>query len=163
MSVLPKFFVRSLLGKMKLLYVINIRPSIEKSGISKDKNYRKISLFFKVTDCSLTILGKYRYIEWSTHEPSPGDYRFTGQEDVEHFIQLAIEEGLLVILRPGPFICAERDMVKIPTLLATNFLATFRNEITTILTPSTSEGGEWGRWGWSRFSFWRSLITKPKC
>ncbi len=33
------------------------------------------------------------------------------------------------------------------------FLAIFRNEITTILTPSTSEGGEWGRWGWSRFSF----------
>ncbi len=25
------------------------------------------------------------------------------------------------------------------------FLAIFRNEITTILTPSTSEGGEWGR------------------
>ncbi len=43
------------------------------------------------------------------------------------------------------------------------FLATFRNEITTILTPSTSEGGEWGRWGWSHFSFWRSLITNPQC
>ncbi len=42
------------------------------------------------------------------------------------------------------------------------FLAIFRNEITTILTPSTSEGGEWGRWGWSRFSFWRSLITNPQ-
>ncbi len=38
-----------------------------------------------------------------------------------------------------------------------HFLAIFWNEITTILTPSTSEGGEWGRWGWSRFSFWRSL------
>ncbi len=35
----------------------------------------------------------------------------------------------------------------------------FWNEITTILTPLTSEGGEWGRWGWLRFSFWRSLIT----
>ncbi len=34
-----------------------------------------------------------------------------------------------------------------------DFLAIFRNEITTILTPSTSEGGKWGRWGWSRFSF----------
>ncbi len=22
---------------------------------------------------------------------------------------------------------------------------------------------EWGRWGWSRFSFWRSLITNPPC
>ncbi len=45
----------------------------------------------------------------------------------------------------------------------TNFLAIFRNEITTLLTPSTSEGGKWGRWGWSRFSFWRFLITNPQC
>ncbi len=43
------------------------------------------------------------------------------------------------------------------------FLAIFWNEITTILTPSTSEEGEWGRWVWSRFSFWRYLITNPEC
>ncbi len=43
------------------------------------------------------------------------------------------------------------------------FLTIFRNEITTILTPSTSEGGEWLRWWWSRFTFWRSLITNPQC
>ncbi len=42
-------------------------------------------------------------------------------------------------------------------------LALFRNEITPILTPSTSAGGEWGRWRWSRFSFWRSLIMNPQC
>ncbi len=30
--------------------------------------------------------------------------------------------------------------------LESTFLTIFRNEITTILTPSTSEGGEWGRW-----------------
>ncbi len=42
------------------------------------------------------------------------------------------------------------------------FLKTiFRNEITTILTPSNSGGRELGRWGWSRFSFWRFLITNP--
>ncbi len=43
------------------------------------------------------------------------------------------------------------------------FLAIFRNEITTILTRSTSEGGEWGRREWSRFPFWRSLITNLQC
>ncbi len=42
------------------------------------------------------------------------------------------------------------------------FLAIFRNEITTILTPLTSERDEWGRWEWSRFSFWRTLITNPQ-
>lgn len=38
-----------------------------------------------------------------------------GENDVEHFIKLAEEEGLLVILRPGPYICAERDLVGCPT------------------------------------------------
>ncbi len=48
-------------------------------------------------------------------------------------------------------------------LIGDGFLAIFRNEITTILTPSTSEGDEWRRWGWSRFEFWRSLIMNPQC
>lgn len=50
-------------------------------------------------------------MEWSSHEPDPRDYRFTGDNDIEYFIQLAAEEDLLVILRPGPYICAERDFV----------------------------------------------------
>ncbi len=41
------------------------------------------------------------------------------------------------------------------------FLAIFQNETTTILTPSTSDGGERERRGWFRFLFWRSLITNP--
>lgn len=52
-----------------------------------------------------------RYVAWNFHEPQPGQYEFTGDHDVEHFIQLAHELGLLVILRPGPYICAEWDMV----------------------------------------------------
>nr|CAD7264350.1 unnamed protein product [Timema shepardi] len=51
------------------------------------------------------------YVEWSQHEPSPGVYNFTGELDIIHFFQLAQEEGLHVILRPGPYICAEREMV----------------------------------------------------
>ena len=35
---------------------------------------------------------------------------------MEHFIQLAHELGLLVILRPGPYICAEWDMVSVANL-----------------------------------------------
>ena len=53
----------------------------------------------------------HRYVPWNFHEPQPGQYEFSGDRDVEHFIQLAHELGLLVILRPGPYICAEWDMV----------------------------------------------------
>lgn len=51
------------------------------------------------------------YVEWSLHNPKDGQYAWDGIADVEEFVRLAAEEDLLVILRPGPYICAERDMV----------------------------------------------------
>lgn len=53
----------------------------------------------------------WRYIPWNYHEESPGQYNFSGDRDLEYFLQLANDIGLLVILRPGPYICAEWDMV----------------------------------------------------
>lgn len=52
------------------------------------------------------------YVEWSLHNPKEGVYDWNGIADVERFIQLAVEEDLHVILRPGPYICAERDNVR---------------------------------------------------
>ncbi|XP_060036476.1 beta-galactosidase isoform X2 [Erinaceus europaeus] len=57
------------------------------------------------------------YVPWNFHEPQPGNYQFSEDHDVEHFIQLAHELGLLVILRPGPYICAEWDMGGLPAWL----------------------------------------------
>lgn len=54
------------------------------------------------------------YVEWSLHNPTDGNYIWDGIANVEEFIRLAAEEDLLVILRPGPYICAERDMVLNP-------------------------------------------------
>lgn len=51
------------------------------------------------------------YVEWSLHNPKDGVYVWNGIADLELFIQLAAQEDLLVILRPGPYVCAERDMV----------------------------------------------------
>ncbi|XP_006890724.1 PREDICTED: beta-galactosidase [Elephantulus edwardii] len=57
------------------------------------------------------------YVPWNFHEPQPGKYQFSDDHDVEHFIQLAHGLGLLVILRPGPYICAEWDMGGLPAWL----------------------------------------------
>ncbi|XP_068606761.1 beta-galactosidase [Brachionichthys hirsutus] len=57
------------------------------------------------------------YIPWNYHEESPGRYSFSGDRDVEHFLQLAKDIGFLVILRPGPYICAEWDMGGLPAWL----------------------------------------------
>lgn len=54
------------------------------------------------------------YVEWSGHEPEPGQYNFGGDYDLEQFLQTAQDVGLLVILRPGPYICAERDNGGLP-------------------------------------------------
>ncbi|MEQ2252341.1 Beta-galactosidase, partial [Ilyodon furcidens] len=50
------------------------------------------------------------YVPWNYHEESPGQYDFSGDRDVQYFLKLAQEIGLFVILRPGPYICAEWDM-----------------------------------------------------
>lgn len=59
------------------------------------------------------------YIEWSLHNPRDGVYIWDGIGDIERFIQLAADEDLYVILRPGPYICAERDNVNINIFFAT--------------------------------------------
>lgn len=48
-------------------------------------------------------------VEWNIHEPSPGKFDFSGQKDINAYIALAQEVGLYVHLRPGPYICAERN------------------------------------------------------
>ncbi|WP_217275323.1 beta-galactosidase [Hymenobacter sp. BRD128] len=47
------------------------------------------------------------YVFWNVHEPQPGHYDFTGNNDVAAFVKMAQEEGLWVILRPSPYVCAE--------------------------------------------------------
>ncbi|XP_055314738.1 beta-galactosidase-like isoform X2 [Sitodiplosis mosellana] len=59
------------------------------------------------------------YVEWSLHNPKPDIFIWEGIGDIEQFIRLAAEEDLLVILRPGPYICAERDMGGFPYWLLT--------------------------------------------
>jgi beta-galactosidase len=60
------------------------------------------------------------YVFWNIHEPKPGVYDFTGQYDLAAFIRMAQEEGLYVILRSGPYSCAEWDLGGLPAwLLAT--------------------------------------------
>ncbi|XP_015525016.1 beta-galactosidase isoform X1 [Neodiprion lecontei] len=57
------------------------------------------------------------YVEWSLHQPKPNEWKWYGEADLEYFLTLAQEEGLFVLLRPGPYICAERDLGGFPTWL----------------------------------------------
>jgi len=57
------------------------------------------------------------YAFWNVHEPHPGAYDFTGQNDIAAFVRAAQAEGLNVILRPGPYVCAEWELGGYPAWL----------------------------------------------
>jgi beta-galactosidase len=57
------------------------------------------------------------YVFWNAHEPRPGVYDFSGNLDVGEFVREAQQEGLYVILRPGPYSCAEWEFGGFPSWL----------------------------------------------
>jgi len=54
------------------------------------------------------------YMFWNWHEPEKGKFDFTGKNDVAKFVKIAQEEDLLVLIRPGPYCCAEWDFGGFP-------------------------------------------------
>lgn len=57
------------------------------------------------------------YIPWNLHEPKEGQFEFDGFKDVVAFIKQAQEIGLMVIVRPSPYICAEWEFGGLPAWL----------------------------------------------
>ncbi len=58
------------------------------------------------------------YIFWNYHETREGVFDFkTANRDVASFIRICKEEGMWVILRPGPYVCAEWDFGGLPPYL----------------------------------------------
>jgi beta-galactosidase len=58
------------------------------------------------------------YVFWNQHEREEGKYDFaTGSRNIGRFLEIAKEEGLWVVLRPGPYCCGEWDFGGIPTYL----------------------------------------------
>ncbi|MGD0457588.1 MAG: beta-galactosidase family protein [Terriglobia bacterium] len=57
------------------------------------------------------------YVFWNLHEPELGKFDFTGNLDVAAYLRMAQEEGLWVMLRPGPYICTEWDFGGLPSWL----------------------------------------------
>lgn len=69
----------------------------------------------KLKECGFNTVETYTC--WNLHEPKEGVFDFSGILDVGAYIDLAREVGLHVILRPGPYICAEWDLGGLPSWL----------------------------------------------
>lgn len=57
------------------------------------------------------------YVFWNLHEPQKSKFDFTGNNDVAEFVRIAAQEGLWVILRPSPYVCAEWEFGGYPSWL----------------------------------------------
>lgn len=65
-----------------------------------------------MADCGLNAV--QTYVPWNVHEPEPGVFDWDGDADLGRFLDLARDAGLLVVLRPGPYICAEWEFGGLP-------------------------------------------------
>ncbi len=54
------------------------------------------------------------YVFWNIHEQQEGQFDFTGNNDIAAFVRLAQQNGMYVIVRPGPYVCAEWEMGGLP-------------------------------------------------
>jgi beta-galactosidase len=60
------------------------------------------------------------YVFWNIHEPAPGKFDFQGNADLAQFIRDAQQAGLKVLLRAGPYSCAEWEFGGFPAWLMKN-------------------------------------------
>lgn len=54
------------------------------------------------------------YAFWNIHEQKPGEFDFTGQNDIAAFCRLAQKYDMYIMLRPGPYVCSEWEMGGLP-------------------------------------------------
>lgn len=66
------------------------------------------------------------YIPWNLHSPTRGEFRTDGMLDLARFIDLVAAAGLHVIIRPGPYICAEWNDGGLPRWLTNDPSVTLR-------------------------------------
>lgn len=95
------------------------------------------------------------YVCWNLHEPEHGKWDFSGNLDLVRFIQTAQMVGLKVILRPGPYICAEWDNGGLPAWLYREdgirlrcnkepyigYLKAYLNKVLSLIKPYTHDNG----------------------
>ncbi len=105
-----------------------VKHGFLKNGIPTKLISGAVHYFRNMPDTWPDIFGKMKalgcncvetYCAWNFHEPKPGEYDFTGRLDIAKFIRTAAEFDLMVIVRPGPYICAEWEFGGLPWWLQT--------------------------------------------
>ena len=76
------------------------------------------------------------YLFWNVHEPEPGKWDFSGNRDFVEFVKEAQKAGLWVIVRPGPYVCAEWEFGGFPGWLLKDEDLKVRSQDPRLLEPA---------------------------
>ena len=85
------------------------------------------------------------YVFWNLHEPQKDTFDFSGNNDIAAFVKIAQEEGLWVVLRPSPYVCAEWEFGGYPYWLQNEKGLTVRSKEARYLAEYRKYINELGR------------------
>jgi hypothetical protein len=60
----------------------------------------------------------FSYTYWNVFEEVQGTWNFTGDNDIAAFYRAVSDAGMWAVLRPGPYVCGERDWGGLPAYLS---------------------------------------------
>lgn len=99
----------------KQAFMLNGKPFVIKAA---ELHYTRIPKQYwehRIQMCkSLGMNSICIYIFWNIHEQEEGEFDFEGQNDIAEFCKLAQKNDMYVIVRPGPYVCAEWEMGGLP-------------------------------------------------
>uniref|UniRef100_A0AC35UBC0 Glyco_hydro_35 domain-containing protein n=1 Tax=Rhabditophanes sp. KR3021 TaxID=114890 RepID=A0AC35UBC0_9BILA len=91
---------------------------------------------FKIRNAGLNAVQVY--VPWNYHELEQNKFDFNGEKDLVKFLKLANIQGLYVLLRIGPYICAEFENGGLPWFLNNIQNITLRSSDPKFLGPMTT-------------------------
>lgn len=96
-------------------FILNGRPFIVKAA---ELHYPRIPREYwehRIRMCKALGMNTIcMYVFWNYHERKEGEFSFEGNADIAEFCRLAQKHGMYVIVRPGPYVCAEWEMGGLP-------------------------------------------------
>lgn len=78
-------------------------------------------------------------VPWNYHEPYPGQFKWDGWQDLERWLTIAQELDLMVLIRPGPYICGEWEFGGFPFWLQSSEVCP-HHQCSFVVFPAGFEG-----------------------
>uniref|UniRef100_A0A914KK23 Glycoside hydrolase 35 catalytic domain-containing protein n=1 Tax=Meloidogyne incognita TaxID=6306 RepID=A0A914KK23_MELIC len=99
------------IGKTSRTFTIDKEANV---FLMDGKSFRYISGEIHYFRISAGLNAVQVYVPWNFHEEEPASFNFGGDRDLAEFLRIAQHNGLYVLLRIGPYVCAEIEFGGLP-------------------------------------------------